>query len=61
MSSIELSSNLFPLEFLTQVIKAEGKENFAKIIQVVKNLYDEWVNQGKTIYWMMPKSDALEL
>ena len=34
-----------------------GKENFAKIMQVVNRLHGEWVSQGKTSYWWVPKRD----
>ena len=38
-----------------------GKENFAKIMEVVKNLHGEWVSQGKTSYWWVPKKEIIEL
>ncbi|MCK4478864.1 hypothetical protein KAU88_10140 [Candidatus Bathyarchaeota archaeon] len=45
----ESTYNIVPKKFL-------GKENYWKVMQVVKNLHGEWVSQGKTSYWWVPKS-----
>jgi hypothetical protein len=50
----ESTYHLVPKKFL-------GKENFAKIMQVVKDLHGEWVSQGKTSYWWVPKTETVEL
>lgn len=38
-----------------------GKQNFAKIMEVVKNLHGEWMSQGKTSYWWVPKTETAGL
>ncbi len=50
----ESTYHLVPKRFL-------GKPNFAKIMRVVQNLHGEWVSQGKTSYWMVPKSEPVQL
>jgi hypothetical protein len=50
----ESTYHIVPKKFL-------GKPNFAKIMQVVKNLHGEWVSQGKTSYWWVPKAETIEL
>ena len=37
-----------------------GKESFAKVMQVVKNLHGEWVSQGKHSYWWVPATQEVE-
>jgi len=50
----ESTYNIVPKKFL-------GKQNFAKIMEVVKNLHGEWVSQGKTSYWWVSKTETVEL
>jgi len=38
-----------------------GKEAFGMIQKVVKDLGGEWVSQGKTSYWWVPKSEMVEV
>lgn len=48
----ESTFHIVPKKFL-------GKENYWKVMQVVKNLHGEWVSQGKTSYWWVPKTVKL--
>ena len=50
----ESTYHIVPKKFL-------GKPNFAKIMQIVKNLHGEYVSQGKTSYWWVPKTETVEL
>jgi hypothetical protein len=50
----ESTYHLVPKKFL-------GKENFAKTMQVVNRLHGEWVSQGKTSYWWVPKTEEVDL
>lgn len=50
----ESTYHIMPKKFL-------GKENYWKVMQVVKNLHGEWVSQGKTSYWWVPKGNRIEL
>jgi len=47
----ESTYHIVPKKFL-------GKENYWKVMQVVKNLRGEWVSQGKTSYWWVPKTEC---
>lgn len=50
----ESTYHIVPKKFL-------GKANFAKVMQVIKNLHGEYVSQGKTSYWWVPKMETVEL
>ena len=50
----EATYHIVPKKFL-------GKPNFAKIMQIVKNLHGEYVSQGKTSYWWVPKTETVDL
>jgi hypothetical protein len=50
----ESTYHIVPKKFL-------GKEKFAKVMQVVKNLHGEYVSRGKTSYWWVPHAETIEL
>ena len=37
-----------------------GKDNFRRIMQTVNTLHGEWVSQGKTSYWNIPRQETVE-
>ena len=44
----ESTFHIVPKKFL-------GKDKFREIMRVVNDLHGEWVSQGKTSYWWVPK------
>ena len=50
----ENAFHIVPKKFL-------GKDSFREIMQVVNELHGEWVSQGKTSYWWVPKIVTEEL
>lgn len=50
----ESTYHIIPKKFL-------GKPNFASIMQSVQRFHGEWVSQGKTSYWSVPKTEKVEL
>ena len=50
----EATYHLVPKKFL-------GKPSFALIMKTVNRLHGEWVSQGKTSYWWVPKTETVEL
>ena len=50
----ESTYHIVPKKFL-------GKPNFAKVMQVVKDLHGQYVSQGKASYWRVPKTETVEL
>ena len=44
----EATCRIVPKKFL-------GKDNFREIMRIVQDMRGEWVSQGKTSYWWVPK------
>ena len=48
----EATYHIVPKKFL-------GKDNFREIMRIVQEMHGEWVSQGKTSYWWVPKTEEM--